>query len=93
VHFSLLQQDILWFEMRPLTGTEKGGLALAAVLVIGGFCMIAHPMEMFVLHPPEYRSPGLTWAEHISKEKARGIGGGAILTGVLFASFVLYRPR
>jgi len=79
--------------MRRLTGTEKGGLVLAAVLVIGGFCMIIHPMELFVLHPPEYRSRGLTWSEHISKQKAREIGGGAVLTGVVFASFVFYRPR
>gem|GEM_PF-2312463 len=82
-------------EMRRITGTEKGGIALASVFIIGGLCMMFHPMEMFVLHPGHgrYNDRGSRPPEHVTKQGARAIGVGAILFGVGFASFVLYRPR
>jgi len=66
---------------------------LAIFLIIGGFCMIVHPMEMFVLHPGHgrYTTGRSRPPEHVSKQGAREIGGGAIFFGVVFASFVLYR--
>jgi len=82
--------------MRRLNGTEKGGLALAGVLVIFGFCMIVHPIDMAVPHAgwPRYAPGGGTSpTEHVSKRKARYFGGAAVLLGAGFTAFVLYRPR
>ena len=81
--------------MSRLTGTQKGGLALASVFVIGGLLMIVHPIDMVVLHPasPRYTDGVGMASQHVTKETSREIGSGAMLLGVAFASFVLCRSR
>ena len=67
---------------------------MASIFIIGGILMIVHPLEMFIPHPDElYSRGGSPQAERVTKQKAREIGGGAILIGVVFASLVIYRPR
>lgn len=65
------------------------------MIIIGGLLMIVHPIDMEVLHPSyrSYSRNGGMVSQHVSKEMARYIGGGAMLLGVAFASFVLFRSR
>jgi hypothetical protein len=82
--------------VRRFSGIEKGGLVLAAALIIGGFCMVVHPMEMFVPASGghgRYAPIGSTLPERVSQQKAREIGAGVILSSVAFAAFIFYRPR
>lgn len=88
-------RDILSARMRHFTGTEKGELALAIVFVIGGLCIIVHPIEMTIFNGASgrYGGSGVVSIQHVSKEQARYGGGVAALLGMGFASFVLYRAR
>lgn len=81
--------------MSRFNGTEKAGLVLAVVIIIVGFCMIVHPIAMYVFHPTgaPYVGSGDGAPQHVSKETARFVGGGAILLGAGIAGIVLYRPR
>jgi hypothetical protein len=81
--------------MRRFTGTEKAGLAVASVIVIGGLLMIIHPIDMTVFSGGYgiYGTGGPVSLQHVSKEMSRYSGGAAVLLGLGFASFVLCRSR
>jgi len=80
--------------MRRFTGTEKAALALAGVLIIGGLCMVVHPMDMLIFHPDKAPYVGtVDTSQHVSKNMARYIGGGTVLMGAVIAALIIFSPR
>ena len=81
--------------MRRFTATEKGILALAALLVICGAWAALVPFEKIDVHPAYHTGKVRfgEWVQHISKSDARAYGVLASLLGAGLCWLVLYRGR
>ena len=79
--------------MRHLTATEKGVLALAALLIVCGVWAALFPSESTDVHPA-YRTGKVSfpaWVQHISTSDARIYGALAGVAGSGLIWLVLYR--
>jgi len=81
--------------MRRFSATEKGVLALSAVMMICGVWMIFFPSEQTIPHPG-FWGKGIRlspWVEHVSMNQNRIYGGLAVLMGTGMLWLVVYRGK
>ena len=77
--------------MRRFNSPEKGALALAAVLMLGGAFMALFPSEKDIPHESlHYRVRGSEWIDHLSKGEVRLTGVFGILAGSGIVWLVFY---
>jgi hypothetical protein len=80
--------------MRPFSGTEKGFLTLAALMIVCGGWMVLFPSEVVVGHAGySYKMRLPPWVEHRSVAQTRVYGGLAGAMGAGFVGLVFYRRK
>jgi hypothetical protein len=80
--------------MRRLTGTEKGALALAVFLVVGGVGMMVYPTEGLIPHPNQgHRGVRNGYPQKVTKNESRVYGGVAVAFGLTIGWMALYRGK
>lgn len=81
--------------MRRLTSSEKLGLVLGLIFVIGGCYMMTRPTDMVIYHPGSgrYNNLGGNPWDTVSKGKCRVYGVVTLAVGVGISSLALHPLR